>query len=396
MTKFDKESENHYKNFYQSLGEKDARRFAGILYKLSGSLFYICKLLCVSHKTVQKGLKEVKEKELPCPKRQRIKGGGRKTKWNDPELNAAFNEVIKPYIAGDPMDPNVKWTNLSRVEIATLLKQKGFPITKNTVRKLLKKNGFKKRKIQKRKSLKRVVDRDTQFAEINKARDSFEKSGDPIVSIDTKKKENIGGNLRDGTCYANGQIDGPDHTFGDLDIGKAVPHGIYDISNNHAYINIGNSAETAEFLVDSILLWWNKYGSKLYSNSTRILMLFDAGGANSYRHHLFKKALQRLANGMGIDIFIKHYPSYASKWNPIEHRVFCHVARVINGVFIRTFEEFKNLVSRAKTKTGLEVTVNDIEGDYKTGSRGTKEDWEGAIKFGDILPKWNYACAPVF
>ena len=194
-------------------------------------------------------------------------------------------------------------------------------------------------------------------------------------------------------CYANGQIDGPDHDFGKLDIGKAVPHGIFDLANNHATINIGRGAETAEFLINSILLWWETYGKKTYPDAKRILMLFDAGGANSYRHHLFKSELKRLANVMGIEIFIKHYPSYASKWNPIEHRVFPHVTRVISGVFIRTFEEFKNLVSRAKTKTGLQVIANDLDGNYETGARGKQEDWDGSINFSAILPKWNYACA---
>ena len=139
-----------------------------------------------------------------------------------------------------------------------------------------------------------------------------------------------------------------------------------------------------------------KYGSKLYPNATKILMLFDAGGANSYRHHLFKTELQRLADGIGVELHIKHYPSYASKWNPIEHRVFPYVSRVIKGVFIRSYEEFKNLISRAQTKTGLKITVNDVDGDYETGARGKKEDWEARIKLGAILPKWNYSCAPVF
>ena len=314
----------------------------------------------------------------------------------DPELNAAFIEVIEPYTAGDPMKPKLKWTNLYRSEIVDLLAFRGFKISNNTVVKLLENNNFKKRKIQKRKSLKQVVDRDAQFNIINKARADFENSGDPVISIDTKKKEKIGENSRDGESYANGQVDGPDHTFGGLDIGTAVPHGIYDIANNHACIHIGKSAETAEFLVDSILLWWTNEGAKKYPNAKRILMLFDAGGANSYRHHLFKSELQRLANGMGIDIFIKHYPSYTTKWNPIEHRVFCHVARAIHGVFIRTFDEFQNLVARTKTKTGLTVTVRLIEGTYQTGARGQKEDWDGSIKFGDILPKWNYGCVPAF
>lgn len=389
------EIESICKKFFESLGEKDSRRFAGVLALLFNNIL-ILKILEITEKTLRRGVSELKEDSLPCEGRQRKKGGGRKAKWNDSEMNKAFNEVIHPFIAGDPINPKVKWTNLSRAEIAELLSDKGFQISRTTVRKLLKHNGFKKRKIQKRKSLKVVVDRDAQFNEINKAREEFTISGNPVVSIDTKKKEKIGENVREGHCYANGQIDGPDHDFATLDIGKAVPHGIYDINENHAYINIGKGAETAPFLIDSILLWWKNYGSKLYAHATKILMLFDAGGANSYRHHLFKAELQRLADGMGIEVYIKHYPSYASKWNPIEHRVFPHITRAISGVFIRSYEEFKKLVSRAKTKTGLKITVNDIDGEYEAGARGKKEDWEGSVKFGSTLPKWNYSCTPVF
>lgn len=124
------------------------------------------------------------------------------------------------------------------------------------------------------------------------------------------------------------------------------------------------------------------------------MILVDAGGANSYKHHLFKKAIIRLAKTIGIHIFIKHYPSYASKWNPIEHRVFCHIARVIKGVFIRTFEELIKLISRAKTKTGLQVTVNELKGKYLKGTRGTQDDWDGFLQFDESIPKWNYSCAP--
>jgi hypothetical protein len=393
---FDTQTEIYLKKLYDSLSEKDARRFAGGLYRISGSLQYICQTLGVSEKTVKRGLDDICQKVLPCPGRQRIRGGGCKAKWNDKELNEAFLEVIEPHIAGDPMKPEIKWTNLSRSEIAALLVKKGFKITKNTVKKLLKHQGFKKRKIQKRNSMKQVQDRDAQFDVINQARDDFTQSGDPVISVDTKKKEAIGDNSRPGESYATGQMDGPDHTFSKLDVGQAVPHGIYDITNNQAYIHIGKSAETAKFIVDSIILWWKNYGHKLYPKATRILMLFDAGGANSCHHHIFKSEIQRLADSLNIEVVIKHYPPYTSKWNPIEHRVFCHVARVIKGVFIRTFDTLKSLISRAKTKTGLQVTVDEIEDDYETGLRGKKEDWEGSVKLGDILPQWNYACAPVF
>lgn len=188
MEELNKDSEVAFKKLYDSLGEKDSRRLAGTLYKLTGSLKYTCDLLQVSHKTVHKGSAEIDEERLPCPDGQRTKGGGRKAKWDDEDLNSVFKEVIEPYVAGDPMNDKVKWTNLSRSEITELMKERGFSLSKNTVGKLLKNNGFKKRKIQKRKSLKRVKDRDAQFQEINAARNEFTKSGDPIISIDTKKK----------------------------------------------------------------------------------------------------------------------------------------------------------------------------------------------------------------
>ena len=188
-TKFNETSEKNFRKFYDSLGEKDARRFSGSLYQLSGNMIYICKILGVSEKTVRKGLNELTQDILPCPDRQRLKGGGRKAKYNDADLNAVFSEIIIPHTAGDPMKPEIKWTNLSNFEISELLKAKGFQISKNTVKKLLKHNEFKKRKIQKRKSLKVVQDRDAQFAEINEAKEQFTNEGNPVISVDTKKKK---------------------------------------------------------------------------------------------------------------------------------------------------------------------------------------------------------------
>ena len=397
--KFNKFSEKQIRNFHESLNEKDARRYAGTLCQILGygGLEYICGLLNITGKTVRKGWRELLKETLPCEGRQRKVGGGRKAKWNDKDLNEAFRTAIEPFTAGDPMSEKIKWTNLSKHEISELLLVMGFKVSKGTIKRLLKNNGFKRRKIQKRKSLKAVEDRDKQFKKINRARKAFEKQGNPVVSIDTKKKENIGENHREGTCYATGQIDGPDHTYASLNTGKGAPHGIYDIKNKHAMINIGTSHETAAFVVDSLIYWWDTYGKITYPGATKILMLFDAGGANSYRHHVFKKELQRLANTIGITIFIKHYPSYTSKWNPIEHRVFPHVARMIKGVFIKSIDCLKKLIERAKTKTGLTVKANILNKEYKIGIKTKKEDLKNCkIKFDRAIPKWNYSVSPVF
>ena len=154
----------------------------------------------------------------------------------------------------------VKYTNLSKSEIAEILRGMGFKVSSNTIAKILKKRGFKKRKIQKRKSLKSVAGRDEQFQKIKAAKDDFAKRGQPVISVDTKKKEALGNNQRDGECYANGQLDGYDHTYPSQTIGKAVPHSIYVINRNEAYITVGNSAETTDFITENIRYWWLNYG----------------------------------------------------------------------------------------------------------------------------------------
>jgi len=391
------EAEAAAKKFYDSIAEKDKRRYAATLYLTVGprSMTYICQLLGVNHKTIRKGLSELSREDIPNPDRQRNKGGGRKNKWDEPDLNDAFCNIIRDFTAGDPMDESIKYTSLSKQEIVEMLELVGHKVSRGTVGNLLKKHGFKKRKIQKRKSLKSVQGRDAQFHRINSDKEEFHQAGDPVISVDTKKKEAIGDNHREGECYANGQLNGPDHTYGSLNDGKAVPHGIYDLYNNHATIHIGTSNETAEFIIDSILLWWVTYGLVNYPHAKRILILMDSGGANSYRHHIFKKELQRLADEIGIAIHIKHYPSYTSKWNPIEHRVFPHVSRVIKGVFIRTFDEFKQLVERAKTKTGLKVIATIIDKVYEKGKTATIDDVKQCtVTFDADEPRWNYIVSP--
>ena len=399
MKSFSEPAKNMARKFHDSLSEKDSRRHAGLLFGIlgKGSVEEISDILAMSAKTIRKGYQELQCDHLPLEGRQRKVGGGRKSRWDDPKLNEAFNKVIEPFLAGDPMNDKIKWTNLSVSEIKKLLSECGFVVSRGTVRKLLKKNGYKKRKIQKRKKLKDVEYRNEQFDKINAAKEDFKSSGDPVISVDTKKKESIGENHKEGESYATGQVDGPDHTYSSLNTGTAVPHGIYDIFKNHAQINIGVSCETAEFLIDSLILWWDTYAQTIYPNAKRILILVDAGGANSYRHNIFKKELQRLANTINVPVVIKHYPSYTSKWNPIEHRVFPHVARVIKGVFIRSIEEFEKLVARAKTSTGLKVEVNLIDKKYEKGKRANKKDLEGCnIKFESEIAKWNYTINPLY
>ncbi len=187
-----------------------------------------------------------------------------------------------------------------------------------------------------------------------------------------------------------------DHDFPHLADGIIIPHGIYDVLKNKAYVNIGTSKDTSEFACDSIREWWYNQGQIEYSNATSILILCDAGGSNSYRHYIFKEDLQKLADEIGIEIRIAHYPSYASKWNPIEHKLFCHITRSLKGVILKDYDIVKELIETTSTKTGLTVTANIIKKVYETGrkyAKTFKKDIQ--IKFDEKLGKWNYRAIPM-
>jgi hypothetical protein len=165
-------------------------------------------------------------------------------------------------------------------------------------------------------------------------------AGNPIISVDSKKKEQLGNFYREGKIYTTETIEVNDHDFPSLAEGVVIPHGIYDMLKNEAIVNIGTSRDTSEFACDSIELWWRQNGKKAYPNATSILILMDGGGSNSSRHYIFKEDLQKLSNKLGIEIRIAHYPPYTSKWNPIEHRLFPHVTRAMQGVFLKNKSKY--------------------------------------------------------
>ncbi len=294
------------------------------------------------------------------------------------------------------MDETIRWVKLTRCEISHEMAKFGIKVSRNIIRRLLKKNGFVKRKMQRKKRIGDNNNRDQQFKKIAVKKKSFTDNHNPIISIDTKKKENLGDLYRDGSVYCTKAREVSDHDYPYLATGKICPHGIYDIQKNLAYINIGISYETAEFVCDSIQKWWNKYGKKCYPDATEILVLCDAGGANSYRHNIFKIELQKLVNKINIPLNISHYPPYTSKWNPIEHRVFPHVTRAMEGVVLNSAEEAAHYIKYAKTKTGLKVKANIIKKTYKKGKEVAKDFWDNInIKFDSSLPEFNYLISPI-
>lgn len=205
----------------------------------------------------------------------------------------------------------------------------------------------------------------------------------------------IGNLFREGKIYTTETVEVFDHDFPSLAEGVAVPHGIYDLERNEAYVNIGTSRDTSEFACDSIRHWWNNYGKLHYPNASSILMLMDGGGSNSSRNYIFKQDLQAVADEIGIEIRIAHFPPHTSKWNPIEHRVFPHITRALQGVVLKTHQLTKELIEKTTTKAGLKVFACVFNKVYETGRKvatGFKESMQ--IVFDEHLRQWNYVAVP--
>lgn len=324
-------------------------------------------------------------------------GGGRHSKLSqDKSIEEAFLLILKDHTAGNPQKEDVLWTDLSCTEIKNKLKEQEILVGRRIIKKLLYKHHFKKRKIQRRRTIKAVENRNEQFQKIAQLKQEYMQSDNPIVSVDAKKRELIGELYRAGEVYSKEEIASYDHDFPNLSTGIAIPHGIFDLKKNTAHINIGTSYETSEFACDSLKKWWLERGKLDYPNATSILMLMDGGGSNSSRRYTFKEGLQNLANEIGVEIRIAHYPPYTSKWNPIEHRVFPHVTRSMQGVILNDHNMVKQLIEKTQTKTGLSVSVSIIDKVYELGKKATEGFKESMkIAFDEFLGRWNYRAIPM-
>lgn len=312
-----------------------------------------------------------------------------------PALEENFLKLLAEFTAGDPMREGVLWTNLSRCEISRRLAEMGTPASRHTVRKLLRKQGLGQRKTRKKKSLGTHPDRNAQFQNIAKLKTAYLGKGEPVISIDTKKKELIGNFSREGRTYTQTSVDALDHDFPSAGEGKLIPHGIYDLARNQGYMHLNTSHDTSEFCCDSIAHWWQQHGCQHYPNAHRLLLLCDGGGSNAANRHVFKEALQKLADQLGLEIRVAHYPPYCSKHNPIEHRLFPHITRACQGVVFHSVAIAKQFMEKTKTCKGLKVTVDILTGVYVTGKKCAANFLENMrIIFDDHLPRWNYRAAP--
>ncbi len=243
--------------------------------------------------------------------------------------------------------------------------------------------------------MKRVKFRNEQFENIIQLKTVYTAEGNPIVSMDTKKKEYLGNFYRAGHLYTQEELQVNDHDFSSQADGIVIPHGIYDVQRNNGYINLGTSHDTSEFACDCMRNWWYNQGRFDYPNATSILVLCDGGGSNSSRHYIFKQDLQALVDEIGIEIRVAHYPPYTSKYNPIEHRLFPHVTRACQGVVFKSIELVKELMEKTHTRQGLKATVQIVDKVYQTRRKAAKDFKETMrIVFDKFLPQWNYTAVP--
>ena len=315
---------------------------------------------------------------------------------SQPQLAENLQSVLKPRTAGDPDDEQSLWTDLSPQRIAEAVAELGTPVSPSVVRDWLKDEGLALHQIEKSLAGGQSPDRNAQFERIAELKEDYLDAGNPVFSIDTKAKEHLGQLYRKGRVWTQQPFRAFDHDFPSWATGVIIPHGIYDLARNRGHLNIGLSHDTSRFACDSFRWYWNRIGQQCYPNATSILWLCDGGGSNSANQYLFKFDLQELVNDLGIEIRVAHYPSYCSKYNPIERRFFPHVGRTCQGLLFDTLDTVVRLMRRAATSTGLRTTVNVIRRAYETG-RTIADDFKHnmTLQFDDFLPKWNYRAAPL-
>lgn len=323
------------------------------------------------------------------------KGGRKEASIASPDLERNLCQVVDDHKAGDPLREDVVWTYLSSTEIAARLDRMGTPAGPDTVRGLLSQLGFRKRQAEKTKAMGDVPFRNEQFENIVLLKQEYVDSPNPIISMDSKKKELLGEFFRAGTSWANGSNATFDHDYPSYADGKIIPHGLYDIKRNVGHITLGTSHDTSQFACDSFFLWWQRHGMRAYLKAKSILLLCDGGGSNNCRHNIFKEDLQRLVNRIGLPIRVAHYPPHCSKYNPIEHRLFPHVTRAWSGVIFRTLEIVKKCLRRVSTSTGLKLTYAVLDKVYDLKRQASDRFLESSpIQFDEHLPNWNYTVVP--
>jgi hypothetical protein len=345
-----------------------------------------------------RGIRELRAKDaLPAAGRVRQPGGGRKPiEAGDRTFTLALERIMEVNTAGDPMSM-LRWTHKSTLAIAEELTRQGHPVSDETVRQRLRRMGYTLQVNVKTWEGESPAGRDEQFRYINQQVQRFLARGEPVLSVDTKKKERVGNFKNAGQKWL---LKGQPYTvniydYPDLAEGPAIPYGAYDVRRNEGFVNVGMSHDTAEFAVESLRRWWRLFGRRNYPRARALLLCADGGGSNGSRSRAWKYFVQKLADESGLRITICHYPPGTSKWNKIEHRMFSHISLNWRGQPLISYETVVNLIGGTRTRTGLRIKARLDRRPYETGLKIPDEQMERIkLQRHDMHPHWNYTILP--
>ena len=395
------------KSRYRSLGplmdERMRRQWAATEAQTygRGGLSAVSSATGMSRNTIRRGLEELvarkKNPRAAVDARVRKQGGGRKRLTEtDPGLAEALDQLVEPASRGDPMSP-LRWTCKSTVNLAQALTRQGHPIGAWTVGGLLREAGYSLQSNRKTKDGASHPDRNAQFEYIHATVERFQDRGQPVISVDTKKKELVGP-FKNGGREWQPQGEPEEvriHDFVDMQLGKVIPYGVFDLSLNEGWVSVGIDHDTAQFAVQAIGRWWQKMGRKRYPLARELLITADGGGSNGSRCRLWKVALQDLATRLELSIHVRHFPPGTSKWNKIEHRMFSHITENWRGRPLVSHDVIINLIANTRTKTGLRIRAGLDRGNYPIGLKISDAELQALnLKQAPFHGDWNYAMLP--
>ena len=381
------------------LNERSRRRWAAAEARAAGpgGIAAVVRATDISESTVRRGLEELEQAEELQAGRVRRAGAGRPSVLErDPELEQVLDRLIDPVTRGDPESP-LRWTSKSGAKLAEALREMGHEVVDRTVLRLLKAKGYSLQANKKTREGAQHPDRDAQFAHINETVTAAIQAGEPVISVDAKKRELIGDFKAVGREFEpkSRPVEVRGHDFKDKQLGHAIPYGVYDLATDEGWVSVGITSETAQFAVNTIISWWEHLGKARYPTAQTLTITADSGGSNNPRTRLWRYELQRLANTIGLNIRVCHFPPGTSKWNKIEHRMFSFVSLNWRGRPLESLEVIINLIAATTTSTGLKLYAQLDERTYQRGLDVTDDQLATMnITRHAFRGDWNYTISP--
>ena len=388
-----------YREMAPVLNEQSRRRFVALEAQAlgRGGISLMARISGLARSTIYHGLHDIREGIAAPPDRIRKPGGGRKRKGvGDPALMVDLKSLVEPATRGDPMQP-LLWTTRSLRNLASALAEKGHEVCPMVVSRILRDLGYSLQANSKTREGDQHIDRDTQFQYINRQAKACLAAHEPVISVDTKKKELVGNFKNNGREWRRqGKPELVNvHDFIDPKLSRAVPYGVYDLGNNVGWVSVGTDHDTASFAVHAIRRWWRSMGKKRYPNATRLMISADGGGSNGYRVRLWKVELQKLVDDLKIPITVCHLPPGTSKWNKIEHRLFSFITINWRGKPLRSYRTIVQLIAATTTDAGLKVRAELDENKYPKGVKVSDAQLAAVnLSRHSFHGDWNYTISP--